>query len=187
MVAPLLCGYMTDTAIIRVIIGLGNPGRAHQYQRHNIGFRVLDALADTYHRTWKLKDNAEIADIVIHGHPVLLIKPQTYMNSSGAVVPALLKKGITAAHILVVHDELEKPFGHVSIKFSGSAKGHNGLRSLMQYCGADFFRLRCGIGRPERKDDVGTYVLSNFNEGTHRVDQLISDAQTAIEQLFLQC
>lgn len=177
---------MNEKVHIKVIIGLGNPGRTHEYQRHNIGFRVLDALVDQYNGSWAERGNAQMAEIVIHGSKVLLIKPQTYMNSSGQVIPPLSKKGVTAEHILVVHDELEKPFGSISIKQGGSAKGHNGLRSIMQYCGPEFARLRFGIGRPERKEDVGDYVLSNFSEPVDQVDAAIVRAVIAIENLFIE-
>src|SRR5580765_3657040 len=111
---------MHERLDIKVIIGLGNPGRAHQYQRHNIGFRVLDALAYAHGGLWSTRANSESAEVSINDHKVFLIKPQTYMNASGEVIPPLTKKGITAAHIMVVHDELEKPFGTISIKQGGS-------------------------------------------------------------------
>ncbi len=177
---------MNEKVHIKVIIGLGNPGRTHEYQRHNIGFRVLDALVDQYNGSWAERRDAQMAEIVIHGSKVLLIKPQTYMNSSGQVIPPLSKKGVGAQHILVVHDELEKPFGSITIKQGGSAKGHNGLRSIMQYCGPDFSRVRFGIGRPERKEDVGDYVLSDFSEPIDLVDAAIARAVTTIENLFAE-
>ncbi|HRN78464.1 MAG TPA: aminoacyl-tRNA hydrolase [Candidatus Dependentiae bacterium] len=170
---------------IKAIIGLGNPGPKFFYQRHNIGFRVLDKLAMHYDATWQAREHMEYANISINGHQVILIKPQTFMNSSGKVIPFLLKKGIEAQHILVVHDELEQPFGKLSFKIGGSAKGHNGLRSIMEFCGQDFARLRFGIGRPERKEDVGNYVLQNFSEDPAEIDQLINDAVRMIEELYV--
>jgi PTH1 family peptidyl-tRNA hydrolase len=99
-------------------------------------------------------------------------------------VPFLLKKGIEPENILVVHDELEQPFGKLSFKVGGSARGHNGLRSIIEVCGQDFARLRFGIGRPENKEDVGNYVLQNFSEDQEEIDQLIDDAVDMIEELI---
>lgn len=169
---------------IKAIIGLGNPGPKHYYQRHNIGFRVLDALADMYGATWQIKGEAEQASITLNGHKVLLLKPQTFMNSSGRVVPALIKQGIKAENIAVVHDELEVPFGVVKHKVGGSHKGHNGLRSIIGVCGTDFMRIRCGIGRPAHKDDVPDYVLQNFDAPAGTVDRLIDDAVKVIEAMY---
>lgn len=169
---------------ITAIIGLGNPGTRFTRHRHNIGFMVLDALADAYGVQWQTKDDMEIASIQQNGKKVLLIKPQTFMNESGRVIPALRKKGIEAEHILVVHDELEKPFGHVSIAVGGSARGHNGLRSIIEHCGKDFARLRFGIGRPEKKEDVGHFVLSPFDESKAELDTLIDQAVQKIESVL---
>ena len=85
------------------------------------------------------------------------------MNRSGEVISFLQKKGIKSDEILVIHDELEKPFGNLSIKFGGSAKGHNGLRSIISVVGQDFWRLRFGIGRPDNKENISEYVLSPFS------------------------
>ncbi len=170
----------------RAIIGLGNPGRGYHHHRHTIGFRVLDALASAYASDWQKRPDMEVAEIRIHEHPIILIKPQTFMNDSGKVIPMLLKKGIKAEQVLVVHDELEKSFGHLSIKVGGSAKGHNGLRSIIQQLGMDFARLKVGIGRPENKEDVGTYVLSNFSpfEEAILVQTIIPQALTIIEKTY---
>jgi PTH1 family peptidyl-tRNA hydrolase len=104
------------------------------------------------------------------------------MNNSGKIMPSLLKHGTTIENVLVVHDELEKPFGVVDIKVGGSHRGHNGLRSIMQHSGADFMRVRCGIGRPECKEDVADYVLTNFSEGEVAVEKEIEKAVALIEE-----
>lgn len=170
---------------IKAIIGLGNPGPRFHRHRHNIGFLILDALADAHGGSWQKKDNADIAQVTINDHRIQLIKPQTYMNDSGKVVPSLLKQGIKAEHILVVHDELEKPFGDISIRMGGSAKGHNGLRSIIGMCGMDFPRVRFGIGRPAQREEVPDYVLSNFSENNADLEQRIQNAVSVIEKLFL--
>ena len=170
---------------IKAIIGLGNPGPRFVKHRHNIGFRVVDALVDRCGGSWKETGNMLLAQIEINGKPVLVIKPNTFMNSSGEVFPYLAKKGIKAENILVVHDELEKPFGSMAFKLGGSHRGHNGLRSLIDAAGADFARLRFGIGRPERKEDVPEYVLSNFDQDEQEeMDALIGYAVSSIEDLF---
>lgn len=161
---------------IKIIIGLGNPGKKYERTRHNIGFLVVNGLAKRYSGVWNKKDEKEVADILVEGKPVQLVKPQTFMNNSGKVIPSLLKNGNTIENLLVVHDELEKPFGSVTEKQGGSHKGHNGLRSLIQYCGADFMRIRCGIGRPNNKEDVPDYVLEPFKEEHHAVEQMIDTA-----------
>ena len=171
---------------IKAIIGLGNPGPKYVYHRHNIGFRVLDELAQCHNGSWRTKDNADIAEITINDQRILLIKSLTFMNDSGKVIPTLLKQGIKPENILVVHDEMEKPFGNLSIRMGGSAKGHNGLRSIMSVCGPDFPRLRFGIGRPERKEDVPNYVLSNFSENQAELEQRIQEAVEIIERAFIQ-
>ena len=169
--------------LIKVIIGLGNPGPKYHYNRHNIGFLVLDALAEKYHASWHKKPDRESADIEINGEKITLIKPQTFMNDSGKVISSLMKQGIKAENILVVHDELEKPFGKIEFKTGGSHKGHNGLRSIIASCGSDFHRLRFGIGRPERKEDVPDYVLSNFARD-EIIEPLIDQAINMIEKII---
>lgn len=167
---------------IKAIIGLGNPGPRYYYTRHNIGFRIVDALAQKYHLSWHHTANAESATLILDGKRIELLKPQTFMNESGKVIPALLKKGIKAENILVVHDELEQPFGAVKFRVGGSARGHNGLKSIIAACGDQFARLRIGIGRPLAKEDVPDYVLEKFSESAANVDAIIATAVTAIEK-----
>jgi PTH1 family peptidyl-tRNA hydrolase len=169
---------------IKVIVGLGNPGRHYYLHRHSIGFRVVDALAEKYHGVWTSHDFLESAEIVINGNKVLLVKPQTYMNSSGKIIPFLRKKGIKSEQILVIHDELERQFGDLSLAFDGSARGHNGLRSLIAECGPDFSRLRFGIGRPEKSEAVSDYVLENFTEDPTEITILVDRAIAMIGDLF---
>ena len=169
---------------IKAIIGLGNPGSKFTHTRHNIGFRIVNELAQRHGGSWREKDNMELAEIRINDHPVLLIKPQTFMNSSGQVIPFLTKKGITPEEILVVHDELELPFGSVKHKLGGSHKGHNGLKSIIDAIGKEFQRIRYGIGRPEIKEQVGNYVLEKFSENDIEIEEYIQQAVEIIESLF---
>ena len=152
-----------DKSTIRTIIGLGNPGSKYQRNRHNIGFRVVDEIANQAQLSWQESGNMLYATMRQEDSQVIyLLKPQTFMNTSGQVMPWLTKKGIKPEQVLVVHDELEKSFDQVVLKFGGSHKGHNGLRSIIGVIGADFWRVRVGIGRPADKDEVPNFVLANF-------------------------
>ncbi len=171
---------------IKAIIGLGNPGKQYYYNRHNIGFRILDALADYYHTPWHTQDTMQTATIHVNNRSIILIKPQTFMNASGAVIPFLSKQGITPATILVVHDELELPFAKLKFKYGGSAKGHNGLKSIIQYAGPNFNRLSCGIARPLHREDVPAYVLQNFTEDKAATEQMIQDGVALLVEVLEQ-
>jgi peptidyl-tRNA hydrolase, PTH1 family len=173
-----------NTLDIKAIIGLGNPGPQYYYTRHNIGFRIIDALADAHHASWQTKGSMEATSIVLDGKKILLIKPQTFMNNSGKVIPDLLKQGIKAENILVIHDELEQPFGRMIVRVGGSARGHNGLKSIIAACGDQFARLRFGISRPAVKEDVPDYVLEKFKESSDEIESLINQAVITIEQML---
>lgn len=171
--------------VIKCIIGLGNPGAKYQHTRHNIGFGIVDELAARHAGSWQAKGPMHQATIMIHEKPILLIKPDTYMNDSGRVLPVLKKQGISLEDILVVHDELELPFGTIKVKKGGSHKGHNGLRSIMAVGGPDFCRLRFGIGRPKTPDEVPDYVLAPFLlQEKAVIDAYIAAAADHIEQLI---
>jgi PTH1 family peptidyl-tRNA hydrolase len=161
---------------IKAIIGLGNPGKRFSYTRHNIGFMVVDKLVDNCGGSFSTQGDMEVARITINDKPYVVIKPQTFMNDSGRVIPFLKKQGIQAQEMLVVHDELEKKFGAVGIKIGGSARGHNGLRSIIAHGGEQCAKLWCGIGRPEQKEQVADYVLENFSEQRSDVEQFVDDA-----------
>ncbi|MBL4588425.1 aminoacyl-tRNA hydrolase [Candidatus Babeliales bacterium] len=172
-----------DIKNIKAIIGLGNPGQRFIKTRHNIGFIFVDKLSEENNGSWREGKNLLHSEIMLPElKKLLLIKPTTFMNDSGSVLPFMTKKGIKLDDILVIHDELEKPFGTVLFKFGGSAKGHNGLRSIIQHAGADFWRLRFGIGRPEHKEMVGDYVLSNFSAvEKEKIDTIL---QQSLDQYF---
>jgi len=174
---------MNEKPAIKAIIGLGNPGAKYYTTRHSIGFCVLDVLADRLNASWDKNNLMEYAE-VRNDSVIYLIKPLTYMNDSGKVIPFLQKKGIKTEEIVVVHDELEKKFGSISIKQGGSARGHNGLRSIIGMIGQNFWRLRFGIGRPENKDDVSGYVLKPFTpEEEKQIPTLIEQAVDSLQTL----
>lgn len=147
-----------------LIVGLGNPGRAHLYNRHNIGFMAVDRLAARHEIELKrVQNKAIVGSGRIAGRPVILAKPQTFMNLSGqAVGPLAGYYKIPASHLLVIYDELDIPFGVLRLREKGSAGGHNGMRSIIQHFGNEFARLRLGIGRPPGRMDAAAYVLQDF-------------------------
>ncbi len=168
--------------LLTTIIGLGNPGPRFEGTHHNVGFMIVDALATKYGGVWQHKENMALASITIGDKKIVLIKPLTFMNESGAIFPILQKKGIKGENIIVVHDELEKPFGSISFRQGGSHRGHNGLRSIIEVIGADFLRLRFGIGRPADKAEVSDYVLARFTQPAQQVAEHITHAVEMIEE-----
>ena len=162
---------------IKAIIGLGNPGQKYYKNRHNIGFRIVDKIAQNFDSNWITSNNLEYCKINLDDKTLYLVKPQTFMNNSGQALSFLTKKGIKAEEILVIDDELEKKFGQIILKNGGSSKGHNGLKSLIGGIGENFWRLRFGIDRPLDRAEVSDYVLSNFKpEEESEIDNLIEKA-----------
>ncbi len=155
-----------------LIAGLGNPGAKYSHTRHNVGFMALDALAHAQHDVWSLSNWAEsekfdaiIADGRAGDERIVLCKPQTFMNRSGESVRALAAwHHIEPAQIIVVHDEIDLPFGEIRIQEDRGAAGHNGVKSLIESLGTQAFsRVRIGVGRPEGPLPVDEYVLQNFS------------------------
>jgi len=147
-----------------LVAGLGNPGPKYEGNRHNVGFMVVDALVDRWSAaTPREKFKGEFVKADHGGRDVVLLKPATYMNLSGeSVQPAMKFFKVGLGSIVVVHDELDLPFGEVRIKVGGGAAGHNGLKSITQHCGGNgFVRVRVGIGRPRSGRPEG-HVLSDF-------------------------
>lgn len=173
---------------MKLICGLGNPGREYERHRHNIGFMVVDALLSRVRAELNQeKFQARVGQGTLGGEKVLFLEPQTYMNLSGrSLAEAARFYKIAVEDILVIHDELDLPFGRLQLKAGGGSGGHNGLKSSVSSLGADsFIRLRFGIGKPQgpnAKDRVAGYVLSNFDDGERRqLDELISQAADAAE------
>ena len=149
---------------MRLIVGLGNPGREYARNRHNVGFRVIDELGQRAELGWSRKFDAEIGQGVLDGEKVCLLKPLTFMNRSGQAVAAAARffKVVPEA-LVVVHDDLDLELGRLQVKRGGGHAGHNGLRSIAGLLGsADFGRIRIGIGRPPAGQPAADYVLSNF-------------------------
>lgn len=149
---------------IKLIVGLGNPGREYEATRHNAGFWWVDEFAR--HNQIAFKNESKFHGLaargVLHGHEVHLLKPQTFMNVSGRAVGALAQfYKIDAAEILVVHDELDLPPGSAKLKLGGGHGGHNGLKDIIAHLGSrDFWRLRIGVGHPGDRAEVVNFVLN---------------------------
>lgn len=167
---------------MKAIVGLGNPGREYAGTRHNIGFDVLDEVARRWHvqlRPWK-----SVADVaVVSNRSVVLVAPQTYMNLSGDAVSRIAAfHKLAPTDVLVVVDEVQLPLGRLRVRRNGSAGGHNGLKSITQHIGAEFPRLRIGVGRGDPKLDLADHVLSKFGrEEREAVADLVSRAADAVE------
>lgn len=172
-----------------LVVGLGNPGKKYAETRHNAGFLVIDAVAKSEGlEDFREKFSGLFAKGRAFGRDVVLLKPQTFMNLSGdSVQPAMVFHKLGPADVVVVHDELDLPFGEVRVKVGGGHAGHNGLRSILARVGSpDFVRVRVGIGRPPAgfHGDVADYVLQGFDATERaRLPALIDDAVRALERV----
>jgi PTH1 family peptidyl-tRNA hydrolase len=167
---------------MKVIVGLGNPGAEYRQTRHNVGFDVVDELARRWaarFRSWK-----SLADIaLVREQDALLAKPQTFMNASGEAIQRIAAfHKIEPADVLIVVDEVQLPLGRLRLRPSGSDGGHNGLKSVIQYIGAEFPRLRVGVGRGDPEWDLADHVLSRFEPAEREAaERSIARAADAVE------
>jgi PTH1 family peptidyl-tRNA hydrolase len=173
---------------VKIIAGLGNPGDRYLFTRHNLGFMVADRLALFHHLSFKRKKfDALLAEGPIGGVPAILFKPQTFMNLSGKAIGPLVRfLKADAADLVVIHDDLDLPFGTIRVKEGGGDGGHKGLQSIIEIMGTDaFLRLRLGIGKPVIKDLVESYVLEPFGkEERDRLPVLLEKACRAVEEIL---
>ncbi len=176
---------------MKLIIGLGNPGRGYADNRHNIGFMCLNHFAKTQGIGFdKKQGQARIGSGEAAGSQVVLVKPQTYMNLSGQSVSRLVKRfNINLSDLLVIHDDLDLPLGKIRIRQGGSSGGHKGIGSIITELGSqDFLRFRVGIGRPItsfaeiNENDIITYVLSGF---TPEEKQVITEVVSKLSEAVL--
>jgi PTH1 family peptidyl-tRNA hydrolase len=169
-----------------LVAGLGNPGREHARNRHNVGWHVVDELARRHGGAWKQKFSGRLAEIRVDGHRVALLKPETYMNDSGRSVRAAMQFfKLEPDAVLVVHDESDLPLARLQARLGGGTAGHNGVRSVAKQLGTpDFLRLRVGVGRPGRGDprDLADWVLADF-EPHEDAEALVAAAADAVELL----
>lgn len=175
-----------------LVVGLGNPGPEYAGTRHNLGFEIANELA----KQWDLpQPKAKYRGLLTEGRAgpggprVAVLLPQTYMNEAGqSVGPARGALKVPLDHVLVLHDEIDLPFGEIRSRVGGGLAGHNGLKSLKQGLGSgDFARVRVGVGRPETTDPerVSAYVLGRFREPREEVTQLVERAADEVERVVL--
>jgi peptidyl-tRNA hydrolase, PTH1 family len=170
-----------------LIVGLGNPGREHEGNRHNVGRMVVDEVARRHGGSWRSKFRGQLAEVRLDGRKVALLKPETYMNLSGESVKAAARFfKVDPDAVLVVHDEIDFEPGRLQARLGGGLAGHNGLRSIAQHLRTpEFLRLRVGVGRPGRGDrrEPADYVLSDF-EPEEDVDAVVSRGADAVETVL---
>ena len=176
--------------MIKLIVGLGNPGQQYEKTRHNAGFLFLDSLAAEQSSAWSNKSEFQglLSECKIANEKVLLLKPQTFMNRSGQSVGKVARYyKILPEEILVVHDELDFNAGLVKLKLDGGHAGHNGLRDIITHLASkNFYRLRLGIGRPAGDMEVANYVLSAPSKSDWQlICTAIDTAKGYIEQIII--
>ncbi len=172
-----------------LIAGLGNPGREYRFTRHNVGFMVIDRLgADLGVRLSRLQSRALVGAGAWEGQKVVLAKPQTYMNLSGQAVSSLVRfYRLPLEQLLVVHDEIDLPFGTLRMRPGGGSAGQKGLGSIIEQLGTqEFPRLRIGVGRPQGQRGAADYVLGEFTNGDQDVLEQVLDEAVAAVKAFLK-
>ncbi|NOQ30689.1 MAG: aminoacyl-tRNA hydrolase [Helicobacteraceae bacterium] len=165
-----------------LIVGLGNPGSEYEQTRHNIGFMVIDELRSRHSNSSISKASFEGELFKFNTH--YLLKPTTYMNLSGNSI-VTVKNFYKIEDVIVIHDDLDLPFGTLRFKHAGGHGGHNGLRSADSTITKEYLRVRMGIGKPEHKGEVSSYVLGNFSEEQRKhLDEWIKKCADAVELLL---
>ena len=174
---------------MRIIVGLGNPGNQYKNNRHNIGFRCIEQIAEQHSIMLKMRlCQSDTGQGDITGEDVLLVKPRTFMNLSGVAVSCLLNKfKVGPGDLLVIHDDLDLPTGRLRLRLGGSPGGHRGVRSIIDRIGTeDFYRIRIGISRPTNaggqswnEDEIIDYVLGDF---TDEEEELVKPAENIASQ-----
>lgn len=186
---------MSESTAPWLVAGLGNPGPEYAGNRHNIGFMVADLLARRMGGTFKRsgKAQAQVVEGRIGppgpaGRRVVLVKPMAFMNVSGGPVTALkVFYKVPTEQIIAVHDELDLPYAALRLKLGGGDNGHNGLKSITKSLGADYLRVRAGIGRPPGRMDVAAFVLKDFSAAERKeLDWFVDRAADAVEALVTE-
>lgn len=165
-----------------LIVGLGNPGREHEKNRHNIGFMTIDLLAKEWHISLgKVQQRAITGQGRLGEDTIILAKPQTYMNRSGdSIGPLARYYKVPPQNVLIIYDEIDIPFGSLRLRRKGGSGGHNGMKSVINHLGPDFPRIRVGVGRPPGKMPASAYVLRDFKgDDWPIVAELLDDAVAA--------
>ena len=163
---------------MKLFVGLGNPGENYCKNRHNIGFMAIDAIVNRYGgSSWRQKFQGLATEVTLNREKLIFLKPSTFMNLSGqSVSEASRFYKLPSSEICVFHDELDLPFMKIKTKIGGGHAGHNGLRSIQQHLGPDYFRVRIGVGHPGDKAKVASYVLNNFPKNNEAELKFLLDA-----------
>lgn len=172
---------------MRLIVGLGNPGAQYALTRHNVGFMVVDRLAEQAGCSIsRARFGALVGDGTLAAQKVLLLKPQTFMNLSGrSLEQAVRYYDVLLENVVVIHDDVDLPFGRMKLKQGGGHAGHKGLKSIDQVLGTDYVRVRLGVGRPPGRMEVANFVLSAFStQEREELDFLIGDAADAVRMIL---
>ena len=170
-----------------LFVGLGNPTPNSENNRHNIGFKIIDAINKKYSLSkQKPKFKGLLTTGEISSKKVYAIKPLTFMNNSGICIRELIEYfKIDAENVIVFHDDIDVEFGKIKAKFGGSSAGHNGIASIDKFIGKDYSRVRIGIGKPITPIEIGDYVLQNFDEyELNGLDKIFSNMNDSIENLI---
>ena len=174
---------------MKIVVGLGNPGAQYENTPHSVGFEAVDRIAAAIGANWELKKsfNALMARGTFAEMPVMLVKPQTYMNLSGEAVAPLVKySNATAADLLVIQDDIDLPVGRMRVRKNGSCGGHNGIRNIIERLGTpEFARLKLGVGKD--RSNVIAHVLGKFDPVSRKVmDRVVEEAVKAAEAILRQ-
>jgi PTH1 family peptidyl-tRNA hydrolase len=182
--------YWKGKLMVKMIVGLGNPGSKYHETRHNIGFMAIDRLAKVFNVTFSEEKNfkAEVGSCFVNGEKVYLVKPTTFMNNSGIAIHALLTYyNIDIKDFLVIYDDLDMEVGRIRLRQKGSAGGHNGIKSIIAHTGTQAFdRIKVGIGRPKQGRSVVDHVLGKFDQDDYiTVTNTLEKVNEAV-QFYLQ-
>lgn len=167
---------------MKIVIGLGNPGKQYENTRHNVGFMVIDRMIKKYNLDEKIKFQALLSETNIKGEKVIFFKPQTFMNLSGNSIIEIVNfyKLNPTEDIIVVYDDMDLPLGQLKIKNKGSSGGHNGIKSIISHLGENFIRIKCGIGN--KKADAVEHVLGKFSQTEQKeLDEMLTEIVNCIE------
>ena len=169
-----------------LLVGLGNPGSNYTNTRHNIGFKIIDAINERFKLSkQKPKFKGLLTTGNIESKKIYAIKPLTFMNNSGTAIKELIDYfKIDAKDVFVFHDDMDIDFGKIKAKFGGSSAGHNGIESIDKFIGKDYSRVRVGIGKPQGNIEIADYVLQNFNDDeSNGIDKVLKDITDSISIL----
>jgi PTH1 family peptidyl-tRNA hydrolase len=173
---------------MKLIVGLGNPGEKYNKTRHNIGFEVIDILAEDLKISgFRDKFQGLIGETVVNDEKVFLLKPETFMNLSGNSINEVIKfyKIDPQEDLIVIYDDMDLDKGQLKIKLKGSPGGHNGIKSIISHIGEDFIRIKCGIGKSKSREETVNYVLGRFSKDElELVEPLMDNASKAAKDLI---